>query len=150
MKDGSMQPRKISGPDATKTPGIPSLASRNNATASTQRTAQATQRTMQVQNFFTIADGGALRAFFDVLIPFGSETLEICRCRLIQQEDQAPWISGPVESWDENGKKRFRHLTKFPERWKARILELVLTEWEAPGGKIIGRSSEATGGERGQ
>lgn len=145
-----MQPRKQSGRGFSQVPALPSLAPRNNAAASTQRSPQATQRTMQVQNFFTIQDGGALLAFFDVLLPFGSETLEICRCRLIQQEDQAPWISGPVESWEENGKKRFRHLAKFPDRWKARILELVLAEWEAPGGKVIGRSSEAAEGAGGQ
>ena len=107
-----------------------------NTTTSTKQISA--QRTVQVRNFFTIQDGGALKAFFDVLIPFGSETLEICRCRLIAQENQSPWISGPVETWEEDGKRRYRHLTKFPERWKARILGIVLREWEAPGGTVIG------------
>jgi hypothetical protein len=109
---------------------------RNNRQATPAQTSA--QRTVQVRNFFTINDGGALKAFFDVVIPFGSDTLEICRCRLIQQEQQAPWISGPVEAWEEDGKRRFRHLTKFPDRWKTAILDLVLREWETPGGPVIG------------
>ena len=43
-----------------------------------------------------------------------------------------------MESWEEGGKKRFRHLVKLPERWRARILELVLREWESPGAAAIG------------
>ena len=96
------------------------------------------QRSPEVKNFFTIRDGGALKAFFDVLLPIGPDTLEICRCRLVQQDGQDPWISGPVESWEEEGKRKYRHLVKMPDRWKARLLELVLMEREAPGGRVIG------------
>ena len=134
-----MQPRNNGGQGRAQVPSIPSLTS-----AKAQKPSS-TQRTVQVQNFFTINDGGALRAFFDVLIPFGSETLEICRCRLICQEGQAPWVSPPVESWEENGKRRFRHLVKLPQRWRDRILEIVLREWESPGGTVIGPGSDTTG-----
>lgn len=133
-----MQPRNNRGRAGAHVPPIPSLASRPQGQTSTQQSSQATQRTVQVQNFFTIRDSGALKAFFDVILPFGSDTLEICRCRLIQQGDQAPWVSGPVESWEDEGKKKYRHLVKIPERWKARILALALAEWEAPGGRVVG------------
>lgn len=97
------------------------------------------QRVPEVKNLTLIHDGGPLKAFFDVLLPFGSETLEICRCRIVQQEGQAPWISGPIESWtDPNGQRKYRHLVKLPARWKERLTELALREWETPGGRVIG------------
>lgn len=97
------------------------------------------QRAPEVKNLVPISDGGPLKAFFDVLLPFGSETLEICRCRIVQQEGQAPWISGPIESWtDPEGKRRYRHLVKLPARWKERLTEIALREWKTPGGQVIG------------
>lgn len=97
------------------------------------------QRVPEVKNLVPIQDGGPLKAFFDVLLPFGSETLEICRCRIVQQEGQSPWISGPIESWtNANGERKYRHLVKLPARWKERLTELALREWETPGGRVIG------------
>lgn len=137
-----MQPRNNRGRAGAQVPPIPSLAPRseglNLRSGSPATQTRSNDRTVQVQNFFTIRDGGALKAFFDVQLPIGSDTLEICRCRLIQQGDQAPWVSGPVESWEDEGKKKYRHLVKIPERWKERILALALAEFEAPGGRVIG------------
>jgi hypothetical protein len=79
---------------------------------------------------FPARNAGNLLALFDVAVPFkGGQQLVIRRCRLVQNGDTAPWISGPTETWEKDGKTQYRALAVFPDGWKNAILNLALAAW---------------------
>lgn len=78
---------------------------------------------IKVEKLRKVEGRGSLRAFVDLRI---GRTL-FRSWRVVQQEGQRPWVSPPVESWeDRDGKRHYRRLVEFPDELKRRVDEAVL------------------------
>jgi DNA-binding cell septation regulator SpoVG len=80
---------------------------------------------LEILELQPLQDAGALRAFFSVRI---AGKITVHKMRLVQQDGQAAWISGPQEVWtDEGGKRRYATLLELSERdWRDALTEAVV------------------------
>jgi len=81
---------------------------------------------MKIENMRKI-NKGTLKAFFDVDLV----KVKIKSCKLVQQDGQAAWITGPDEKYEVNGETKYRKLVEFADKdLQARILAAALEEYE--------------------
>lgn len=80
---------------------------------------------IEILELAPLQDAGALRALFTARF---SGKITIKKMRLVQQDGQAAWISGPQEVWtDTGGKRRYTTIVELGEReWRDALTEAVL------------------------
>lgn len=86
------------------------------------------QEGIQVLEFKSVSDRGALKAFCTVHIGH----LQINDCRIIQQPGQRAWVAMPQISYkNEYGTVKYRSLVQImDETLRNQITHIVLSEWE--------------------
>lgn len=73
---------------------------------------------------------GSLRAFAAVRIA-GKSSVTINDLRIIQKDEQAPWVSMPQNTWkDPEGKLKYSPVVEIEGPLKDEIASAVLAEWE--------------------
>jgi DNA-binding cell septation regulator SpoVG len=86
-----------------------------------------TRYQVQVFDMQRFTDKGNLKAFADVKI---GKSLKIMGFRIVQQPNQAAWVSPPQRTWqDKEGKQRYSPIVELSGDLKAEVDEAVLAEW---------------------
>ncbi len=80
---------------------------------------------IEILELTPLENTGALRALFSVRV---AGKITVNKMRLVQQNGQAAWCSGPQEVWtDATGKRRYTTLLEFLEReWRDALTEAVV------------------------
>ena len=101
---------------------------------------------------FTLARHGSVRAFVQVRIGRGDNSLLVDGWKIIQQEGQRAWVAAPSQERErpdpQTGQmvKKYFPVVELPDAWNAYQRDGIL-----PGSPVIGGSGEAqsaTGGRR--
>jgi len=81
---------------------------------------------IEVLNIQKITGKGALKGFATIRIG----EAEIRDLRIVQQDNQKPWVGSPCYVWrDDEGKSHYKPLIIFPEKLKGDIEAAVLAEY---------------------
>lgn len=100
---------------------------------------------------FTLARHGNVRAFAQVRIGRGDNSLLVDGWKVIQQEGQRAWVAAPSQERErpdpQTGQmvKKWYPVVELPDAWKAAVENLLIDAWNAyqrdgilPGGQVIG------------
>ena len=82
---------------------------------------------IRIERIYPVKGRGNLRAFVDFWI--GDSLFR--SWRIIQEEGKAPWVSPPVESWEDGeGKRRYKRLIVFSDSLQEQVAAAILGAWE--------------------
>lgn len=77
-----------------------------------------------------LLERGQLRAFADVTISFSGHELTVLGFRIIQKDNQVPWIALPTSSYQKEGKPVNKKLVECSHKLNQTIQEIILHEYE--------------------
>lgn len=77
-----------------------------------------------------LLERGQLRAFADVTIAFIGHELTVLGFRIIQKDNQVPWVALPTSSYQKEGKLVNKKLVECSRKLNQIIQEAILQEYE--------------------